>query len=96
MLPVLLLLVLPITLLLGYMLPLFHRWCRRYAAHFTAVGAALYTATRVHAAPFYAVGVGVMLEVGIPNGLYYSVRTILFRSRYSIPEYIKHRPHQQQ
>ena len=38
-------------------------WCRRYAAHFTAVGAALHTVARVHAAPFFAVGVGVMLPI---------------------------------
>ena len=30
---------------------------------FTAVGAALHTAARVHAAPFSAVGVGVMLPI---------------------------------
>ena len=38
------------------------RWYRRYAAHFSAVGAAVYTTVRVNAARFYsAVGVGVML-----------------------------------
>ena len=61
--PILLLLVPPSTLLLGYMLPFFCGWCRRYAAHCTAVGAALYTAVRVNAAPFCAVGVGVMLPI---------------------------------
>ena len=40
--------------------PLFSRWCRRYAAHFTAVGA-VYTTARVNAARFSAVGVSVML-----------------------------------
>ena len=35
--------------------------CRRYAAHFTAVGAAVYTTARVNAARSPAVGVSVML-----------------------------------
>ena len=50
--------VLPFTLLLGLMLPLFCRLCGRYAANFTAVGvcAAFHTAARVDAAPFSAVG----------------------------------------
>ena len=39
------------------------RWCRRYAAHFTAVGAAFYTTPRVNAARFPAVGVGVTLHI---------------------------------
>ena len=44
------------------MLPVFFsRWCRRYAAHFAAVGAAFYTTPRVNAALFFsAVGVGVI------------------------------------
>ena len=37
------------------------RWCRRYAAHYTAVGATFYTTARVKNARFSAVGVGVML-----------------------------------
>ena len=37
------------------------RWCRRYAAHFTAVAAAFHTTSRVNAASFSAVSVGVML-----------------------------------
>ena len=32
---------------------------------FTAVGAALHTAARVHAVPFSAVGVGVMLPISL-------------------------------
>ena len=40
----------------------FSRWCRRYAAHYIAVGAAFYTTARVNAARFFsAVGVGVIL-----------------------------------
>ena len=60
MLPILLLWMLSFTLILGYML-FFCGWCRRYAAHFTAVDAVLHTAARVNAAPFSAVGVGVVL-----------------------------------
>ena len=41
----------------------FDRWCRRYAVHFTAVGAAFYTTASVYAARFLAVGVGVTLPV---------------------------------
>ena len=41
----------------------FGRWCRRYDAHFTAVGAAFYTTVRVNAAQNFAVGVGVMLPI---------------------------------
>ena len=37
--------------------------CRRYAAHFTAVGAAVYTTARVVAGCFSAVGLGVMLPI---------------------------------
>ena len=39
------------------------RWCRRYAAHVTAVGVALYTTSRVNAGSFSAVGVGVILPI---------------------------------
>ena len=42
----------------------FGRWCRRYDAHFTAVGAAFYTTVSVSAARFSTVGVGVMLHYG--------------------------------
>ena len=42
---------------------MFSRWCRRYVAHFTAVGAAFYTTVRVNIARFSAVGVGVMLPI---------------------------------
>ena len=45
----------------GKCCPVFGRWCRRYAVHFTAVGAAFYTTARVNAARFSAVCVGVML-----------------------------------
>ena len=45
------------------MLPVFNRWCRRYAAHFTAVGAAFYTTAKVNAARYSAVGVGIMLPI---------------------------------
>ena len=38
-------------------------WCTRYAAHFTAVGAAFDATARVNAARFSAVGVGVMLPI---------------------------------
>ena len=41
----------------------FIRWCRRYAAHFTAVRSAIYTTASVNAARFSAVGVGVMLPI---------------------------------
>ena len=43
------------------MLPVFGRWCRHYAAHFTAVGAAFDTTDRVNAARFLAVGVSVYM-----------------------------------
>ena len=42
---------------------MFSRWSRRYAAHFTAVGAVFYISARVNAARFSAVGVGVMLPI---------------------------------
>ena len=45
------------------MLPVLSRWCRRYAAHFTAVGAAFYTKARVNAGRFSAVDVGVMYPI---------------------------------
>ena len=41
--------------------PFFGRWCRRYVAHFTAVGAAFETTARVHAARFSIVGEDIML-----------------------------------
>ena len=64
---------LPISLLLEQPLhygevkccPNFNRWCRRYAAHFTAVGAAFYTTARVSAACFLPVGVGVVLPISM-------------------------------
>ena len=37
------------------MLPGFGRWCRRYAAHFTAVGAAVYTTAKLNTARFTSV-----------------------------------------
>ena len=36
---------------------------RRYAAYFTAVGAAFYTTVRVNVTRFSAVGIGVMLHI---------------------------------
>ena len=63
MLPILLLLVPPFTQHRGYMLRFFVHWCRGDAAHFTAVGAAFYTAARVNVARFWAVGVGAMLPI---------------------------------
>ena len=42
---------------------LFIRWCRRYAAHFTAVRVAFYATASVNAARFPAVGVGIMLHI---------------------------------
>ena len=41
----------------------FDRWCRRYASHLTAAGAAFYTTARVSAGRFLAVGVGVVLPI---------------------------------
>ena len=43
------------------MQPVFGQLCRRYAARFTAVGAAFPTTASVNAPRFSAVGVGVML-----------------------------------
>ena len=45
------------------MLPVFGRWYRRYAALFTAVGAAFHTTARENVARFLAVGVGAMLPI---------------------------------
>ena len=46
------------------MLPIFiARLCRRYTAHFTALGAAFYTTGTVNAARFSTVVVGVMLTI---------------------------------
>ena len=63
MLPILLLLVPPLHYREVKCCPIFRRWCRRYAAYFTAVGAALYTTVRVIAAQIFAVDVGVMLPI---------------------------------
>ena len=41
--------------------PNFSRWCRRYAAHFTAVGATFYTTAKLNDAQILAVGVDFML-----------------------------------
>ena len=41
--------------------PFFGRWCRRYGAYFTAVGAAFYATASVNAARFSTVFVGGML-----------------------------------
>ena len=63
MLPIVLLLVPPLHYREVKCCPIFRRWCRRYAAHFTAVGAALYTTVRLNAAEIFAVGVGVTLPL---------------------------------
>ena len=60
---ILLLFVPPFTLRRGQMLPVFCPLCRRWAAHFNAVGAVFYTTAKVNAARFSAVGVGVMLPI---------------------------------
>ena len=41
----------------------FGRWCTRYAADFTLVGAAFYSTSSVNAARFSAVGVGVIYHI---------------------------------
>ena len=38
----------------GKRCPFFGRWCRRYAAHFTAVGAAFYTTGEGKCCPFFS------------------------------------------
>ena len=64
MLPIFPLLVPPFALRLGRCCPLlFNRWCKRYAAHFTAVGAVFYTTARVNAPRFLVVCLGVMLPI---------------------------------
>ena len=63
MLPILLLLVPPLHYREVKCCPIIRRWCRRYAAHFTAVGATLFTTVRVNATQIFAVGVGVMLSI---------------------------------
>ena len=65
MLPILLLLVPPFTLDEVKCCLNISRWCRRYAAHFTAVRAAFYTTAGLNAACFSAVGVGVMLPISL-------------------------------
>ena len=51
----------------------FSRWCRRYAAHYTAVGSAFYTTARVNAARFFsAVGVGVILAFTAVDADFYT------------------------
>ena len=61
-LPILLLLVTRFPRRVGKVLLVFLScWCRRYAADFTAVGAAFDTTAGVNAPRFLAVGVGVML-----------------------------------
>ena len=60
---------------------LFDRWCKRCAAHFTAVGAAVYTTARVNVTRFSAVGVGVMLANFTADGaaVYTTARVIAAR-----------------
>ena len=65
MLPILLLLAPPFTRRRRLMLPVFGRWCRRHAAHFTTVGVALHTTARVNAARFSSVGVDAMLPISL-------------------------------
>ena len=50
----------------GKCCPFFSCLCRRYAAHFTAVGADFYSTTRVKAVRISADGVGVMLPILLP------------------------------
>ena len=55
----------------------FSRWCRRYAAHYTAVGAAFYTTARVNAARFFsAVGVGVILAFTAVDADFYTTAIV--------------------
>ena len=63
MLPILQLLVTLLDYGEGKCCPVFSRWCRRYAVHFTAVGAAFYTTAGVNAARFSTVGVSVILPI---------------------------------
>ena len=60
----------------------FSRWCKRYAAQFSAVGAAFYSPVRVNAARFCsAVGIGVMLPnfTAVGVAFYTSARVIATR-----------------
>ena len=65
------------------MLPVFvSRWCRRFAANFTAVCSAFYTTARLIAARcFSAVGVGVMLPIftAVGAAVYTTARAIAAR-----------------
>ena len=65
MLPILLLLVPLLHYGEGKCCPFFTRWCRRYFAHFTAVGTTLYAKAKVNAARFSAVGVRSMLPISL-------------------------------
>ena len=60
----------------GKRCPFFSRWCRRYAAYSTAVGAAFSNTARVNAARFFsAVGVGVIQPfTALVADIYYSAR----------------------
>ena len=51
------------TTVRGLRCPNFRRWCRLYAADFTAVGAAITLRSGAYAAQIFAVGVGVMLPI---------------------------------
>ena len=55
---------------------LFGRWCRRYAAHFIAVGVGFYTTARVNDAPFSAVVVGVMLPFTAVDAAFYTTARV--------------------
>ena len=50
----------------GKCCPFFGRWCRRYADHFTAAGAAFCKTANVNAARFSTVGVGDILSISLP------------------------------
>ena len=67
---------------MGKRCPFFSRCCKRYAAQFSAVGAAFYTTVRVNAALcFSAVGVGVMLPIfaAVGAAVYTTARAIAAR-----------------
>ena len=55
----------------------FSRWCRRYAADYTDLGAAFYTTARVNAARFFsAVAVGVVLPFTAVGAAFYTTARV--------------------
>ena len=60
------------------MLPVFlNCWCRRYAAHFTTVGATFYTTAPANAARFHSVvGVGVILPFTAVDATLYTTARV--------------------